>query len=77
MKRELAGIHEVMRENMRLLEGRQEDLENTEERARLINEESKRFETGTKKVLWKYWLKSYLFWVVAALALVLIYFVVF
>ena len=57
--------------------GRQSDLESTEEKARLINEESKRFESGTKKVLWKYWLKKHLFWVVGAFMLTMLYFVVF
>ena len=38
MKKELESIHEIMRENMGLLEGREDSLKATEERARHISE---------------------------------------
>jgi hypothetical protein len=38
MKKELENIHEIMKENMNMLEGRKSSLEATEERARKISE---------------------------------------
>jgi hypothetical protein len=38
MKKELENIHEIMKENMSLLEGRRQSLEATEERAKKISE---------------------------------------
>jgi sugar phosphate permease len=66
-----------MRENMSLLEGRQEDLNQTEERARRINEESKRFDESSKKLLWQYWLRKNMIWVVLAATAVILYFLIF
>lgn len=77
MKRELESIHEIMRENMSLLEGRQEDLNQTEERARRINEESKRFDESSKKLLWQYWLRKNMIWVVLAATAAILYFLIF
>jgi sugar phosphate permease len=77
MKKELENIHEIMKENMGRLEGRRQSLEETEEKARLISEESKRFEQTTNKLVWTYWIRNNLVWLVVAVALILIYFLIF
>jgi hypothetical protein len=76
MKRELESIHDIMKENMSLLEGRQEDLQQTSEKARLISAESKRFDDRSRKLLWQYWLKKNLVWLIVVLGAVLLYFLI-
>lgn len=61
---------------MSLLEGRQESLTETSEKARKISEESKRFDEGTKKLVWQYWIKKNLVWLVLAMAIVIVYFLI-
>ena len=61
---------------MTLLKDREESLSATEEKARKINEESKRFDSSTKKLVWHYWIKKNLIWIVLVLAVVLIYFLI-
>lgn len=77
MKKELDNIHEIMKENMNLLEGRRQSLEATEERAKKISEESKRFDESTKKLVWHYWIRKNLIWIVVGFALLLLYFLIF
>lgn len=63
-----------MRENMGMLDKRQNDLMATQEKAYKILEESKRFEQTSKKVVWHLWIKKNLIWLVLALLIILIYF---
>ena len=72
----MESIHEIIRENMGMLEGRQDSLEATEERARLISEESKKFDQSTKKLLWSYWFKNNLIWIVIGLAVAILVFLI-
>lgn len=62
---------------MSKLEDRKESLQATEERARKISEDSKRFDQSTKKLVWTYWIKNNLIWIVAGLTIVMLYFLIF
>ena len=62
---------------MGLLEGRQDSLQATEERAKQISEESKKFDQSTKKLLWSYWFKNNLIWIVLAITIMIIVFLIF
>jgi sugar phosphate permease len=66
-----------MKENMGMLDSRTESLQATEERARLISEESKRFDQSTKKLLWSYWFKNNLIWIVLGITVAIVVFLIF
>lgn len=77
MKKELESIHDIMRENMGRLQDRQESLQATEDRARRISEESKKFDQSTKKLVWSYWIRNNLIWIVLAFTIGLLIFLIF
>ena len=58
---------------MGMLDKRHNDLMATQEKAYRINEESKKFEQTSKKVVWSLWFKKNLIWLVLALLIALIY----
>lgn len=61
---------------MSLLEGRQEGLQQTSEKARRISEESKLFDDRSRKLVWQYWFKKNMVWLILALIALFVYFLI-
>lgn len=62
---------------MGMLGERTDILEQTEAKARKISEESRRFDQSTKKLVWTYWIRNNLIWIVLALTVGIVVFLIF
>ncbi len=62
---------------MELIDERGESLRRTEEKAKLINEESKNFERNSRKLVWHLWIRKNLVWIVLIILVVSLYYILF
>jgi hypothetical protein len=57
---------------MNLIDERQKSLEETQEKARKVVDESKLFERRTNKLKWNMWFKKNLIWIVLVITMLVL-----